>query len=82
MVLDRFLATIVEKLSIMGCVKYIFWCLTESEGKQRCNAQKSGRPVQDHFEKDLDEIIFFQKGSISKSFLDHLWKKDLDQDPI
>ena len=51
------------------------------------------RPVQDHFEKDPDQILFFKKDLDQdpfriitsekriwiRSFSDHLWKKDLDQ---
>ena len=50
------------------------------------------RPVQDHFEKDPDQILFFKKDPDQdpfritsekriwiRSFSDHLWKKDPDQ---
>ena len=53
------------------------------------------RPVQDHFEKDPDQILFFKKDLDQdpfritsekriwiRSFSDHLQKKDLDQDPF
>ena len=43
------------------------------------------RPVQDHFEKDLEQDSFqiiSKKGSRSRSFSDHLRKKDIDQDPF